>query len=381
MSSDGEWSSKNPFVAKFVSSTPLNAAGSAKDTRHVVIDLAGSNISYLPGDSLGVLARNEPELVASTLSALGADGSETVRVDAWPEAVPLQLVLQTHEISRVPKDLVKLIAETTGDATLTSMLEPEQRLVFKDYADGRDVADVLDSHPGLKLDLQDFVACLRKLNPRLYSIASSQRAHGDHVELCIGVVQWESHGRLRHGVASTYLGLRSHAGDPIDTYVHSGKNFRLPEDGSTDIIMIGPGTGIAPFRAYLEEREATGATGRNWLFFGDQHEATDYLYRDQFKAMQERGVLNRVDLAFSRDQEHKVYVQHRMQEQAASIWEWLAGGAHLYVCGDALRMAKDVQTTLLQIAQEYGKMDEAAADQWLKDLKKAKRYQRDVYAV
>jgi sulfite reductase (NADPH) flavoprotein alpha-component len=216
---------------------------------------------------------------------------------------------------------------------------------------------------------------------RLYSIASSIDAHPEQVDLTVGVVAWESHGRPRGGVCSSYLGLRRQPGDEIGVFVHEGKNFRLPEDGSTDIIMVGPGTGIAPFRAFLEQRIQDRAAGRNWLFFGDQHEATDYLYREQFEAWKADGKLDRIDLAFSRDQAEKVYVQHRMAEQAAELWAWLDGGAHFYVCGDALRMAKDVDAMLHTIAQEQGGMDEDAAKAWIKDLKKAKRYQRDVYAV
>jgi len=375
-----DWSLKKPFPARLLHNRPLNGAGSAKDTRHLIISLAGSGLQYLPGDSLGVHAQNCPELVDRVLELLGASGDEA-GTGADKQERSLREALLCHEISRVPKPLLRVLAERVDDAALAAMQGKDGRSELTEFCNGRDVVDVLERWPQHGLAPQELVGALRKLNPRLYSIASSLQAHPDEVHLTVGVVHFEAHGRLRKGVASTWLGHRVDADSPLPCYVHSSKSFKLPDDDDLPIIMVGPGTGIAPFRAFLEERRARGAQGRNWLFFGDQHRATDYLYAGEFEAMHADGLLQRIDLAFSRDQEHKVYVQHRMLEASAEIWAWLQEGGYFYVCGDATRMAKDVDQALHQIAVQEGGMDDDAAKDWIKKLRKDKRYQRDVYAV
>lgn len=375
-----EWSLRNPFPARLARpQRPLNGDGSAKDTRHVVIDIAGSGMAYEPGDSLGVHPRNCPELVDRVLAALGASGDEEV-TGADKQPTTLREALMVHEINRIAKPLLRAIAEATGDPELERLHRREHRDELTAFLDGRDVLDALERWPGA-LDPQGLVGHLRRLTPRLYSIASSLKVHPDEVHLTIGVVHYDAHGRRRKGVASTWLGHRITAEDRVPSYVHVARTFKLPEDPTAPIIMVGPGTGIAPFRAFLEERRALGATGRNWLFFGDQHRATDYLYGEELEAWKRDGLLERIDLAFSRDQDHKVYVQHRMVERAPELWRWLEEGAYFYVCGDATRMAKDVDAALLQIAQDEGGMGEDAAKDWAKQLRKERRYQRDVYAV
>ena len=381
MSAADTYNLKNPYQATVLAAEPLNGAGSSKDTRHVVIELGTEGPSYEPGDSLGVLAKNDPALVEQVITWIGAQGDETVTMPKTGEEKPLRAALERLELTKVPKPLLKTVAERSDKPEISALADASNKEAIAAYSDGRDVVDLLNELEPGTLSAQEVVDGMKALLPRLYSIASSPGVNPGQVHLTVGVVSWESHGRERQGVASAYLGHRCSDQAKADVYVHHSKSFKLPEDPTTDIIMVGPGTGIAPFRAYLQEREHAQASGRNWLFFGDQHAATDYLYADEFAAMQERGTLNRVDLAFSRDQEHKVYVQNRMLENAAELWSWLDGGAKFYVCGDALRMAKDVDAALHQIVAEQGNMDEAAAKDYIKKMKKDKRYLRDVYAV
>jgi sulfite reductase (NADPH) flavoprotein alpha-component len=373
------WSRTNPLSAKLVENRRLNREGSAKDTRHLVVDISGSGLAYHVGDSLGVCPRNRPDVVDAVLAALGLDGGEPVNGVALRDALASQFIL-----NRVSKKFVKAVAERLPEGAareaLAAVCADEAKL--DDYVWDRDFVDVLAEHPGVKFTAAEFIAALSKIQPRLYSIASSPKAHPEQVHLTVAVVAYESHGRKKYGVASGYLANDVTLNEPcLPVYVQPTRHFHLPADAAADVIMVGPGTGIAPFRAFLQERGALGHTGRNWLFFGDQKRATDYLYEEEFTAAQASGLLTRLDLAFSRDQEHKVYVQDRMRESGAELWKWLQGGAYFYVCGDAKRMARDVHAALIAIAQEHGGMAADQAKEYIEVTlaKTEKRYLKDVY--
>ena len=374
------WSRKNPFPARLVTNRRLNLAGSAKDTRHFEISLAGSGLDYEAGDALGVFGMNCPELVDEIIRTLGCDGEEAVK-DPDGEETPLrQALTKNYAITKPSQSLILRIAETAGDADLKLLLQPENKNRLADWLWGREIIALLLAHPGVRFSPAEFVGFLAKLQPRLYSISSSPKAHPGEVHLTVAAVRYQSHGRSRRGVCSTFLADRVAQNDtPLPVFVQKSHGFRLPENGDLPIIMVGPGTGIAPFRAFLEERCATGAKGRNWLFFGDQKSASDFLYREELQAMQAEGVLTRLDLAFSRDQSEKIYVQNRMLQAAAELWNWLEAGAHFYVCGDAKRMAKDVDAALHQIVQTEGGRSADQAVDYVAQLKKDKRYLRDVY--
>lgn len=376
------YSRKNPFPATHPINRKLSGEGSGKDTRHHEISLAGSALSYEVGDSLGLFAANNPALVAEVLAAIGASGDETVPgSDAVPK--PLRQALTTdYVITQPSKEFLKALVERAGDAAgqlrdLTS--DPAQKKALEGYLWGLEFIDFLRAHPSVHWTAEDFVKTLRKLQPRLYSIASSLRANPESVHLTVAAVRYESHGRPREGVASTFLAERWPAEETAGVFIHTAKHFRLPEDAATAVIMVGPGTGVAPFRAYLQERKVTGAPGRNWLFFGEQKRASDFLYESELAQLQADGVLTKLDVAFSRDQAAKIYVQDRMRENARELWAWLESGAHFYVCGDGARMAKDVDAELHRIAEtEGGKtIEEAAA--YVEAMKKEKRYKKDVY--
>ena len=331
------WSKKNVFPAKLIGNRCLNEPSSSKDTRHIEFSLEGSGLEYEVGDALGLYPMNCPGVVSAVIAKFGFDPDAIVPLPDGKSA-PL------HE------------------ALLT----------------GYDIRSYLTKDVGFE-NAQAFVAELRKLQPRLYSISSSPKAHPNEVHLTVGAVRYQADGIPQKGVASTFLADRLSIGETAGVYIHKANHFRLPSSGETPVIMVGPGTGIAPFRAFLEERETVGASGNNWLFFGDQREALDFLYRDQIERWQRSGFLTRLDLAFSRDQKEKIYVQNRMLEHAEELWNWLQRGAHFYVCGDASRMAKDVESALLSIAQSEGKLSPEEAAFFLSELKKNKRYQRDVY--
>lgn len=376
------FSRKNPFPARLHVNRKLTLEGSEKDTRHFELDLDGSGLVYECGDSIGVFPKNDPELVQEILHALHATGEEQVPGNEGTPKPLRTALIEDYQITQPSKQFIQAIAERGGEASsfLREMMDPLRKQDLEEYLWGMEYIDFLHAHQSLHFTPEEFVKLLRKLQPRLYSIASSQRAYPKAVHLTIAVVRYESHGRQRKGVASTFIAERVGESDRVPVFVHTAKGFRLPEDGNTPIIMVGPGTGVAPFRAYLQDRKATGAKGKNWLFFGEQRRASDFLYEEEFMAMQSEGVLTRFDTAFSRDQAHKVYVQNRMMENAAEIWKWIdQEGAHFFVCGDASRMAKDVDAALLKIVEtEGGKTpDEAAA--YVEELKKVKRYKRDVY--
>jgi sulfite reductase (NADPH) flavoprotein alpha-component len=380
------FSKDNPFPALLTENRMLTQPGSAKETRHFVVSLAGSGLHYKAGDSLGVFPSNRAEEVAEIIQRLGATGDELVSPQALklPAPMPLRDVL-THKVALAgpPRRIIEtLAAKATApaeQAKLTALLSPESKEALVAFLDDREFVDLLAEFPSAKLTPQEFVDHQRRLMPRLYSIASSSRVHPQEIHLTVAVVRYQTNGRARAGVCSTFLADRALVGSTPTPVFVSHSHFGPPEDGAKDCIMIGPGTGIAPFRAFLQDRVATGATGRNWLFFGDQKRATDFLYEDEWQNYLAQGQLARLDTAFSRDQSAKIYVQDRMRENAADLWQWLQGGASFFVCGDAKRMAKDVDLALHEIIAAQGNLTPAAAADYVKQLKKDKRYQRDVY--
>ena len=373
------YSRTNPFPARLITNRKLTGVDSGKDTRHFEISLQDSGLTYEVGDALGVMPQNCPALVDEIIRALGCDGEEGVTEPSGKETSLRSALLRNYQITKPGSSLLQLIADKAGDEELKSLLEPSRKADLDKFLYGREVIDVLLRCGAAKFAPKEFVGLLAKLQPRLYSISSSPKAHPGEVHLTIAAVRYESHGRARKGVCSTFLADRVEADTPVPVFVQNSHGFRIPADGSKPIIMIGPGTGIAPFRAFLEERRAIGATGKNWLFFGDQKAACDFLYREQLEAMLAEGSLTRLDTAFSRDQAEKIYVQTRMMEQAAELWRWLEDGAHLYVCGDAKRMAKDVDAALHEIIQNAGGKTADEAKAYVAKLKSDKRYQRDVY--
>jgi sulfite reductase (NADPH) flavoprotein alpha-component len=373
-----QYTRTNPFPGKLTVNRSLCGEGSDKDTRHFEIDLTGWGLSYEVGDSMTVWPTNDPKLVDEILKAICASGDEKVKGPKGETSLR-EALLRDCRITQTTPKFLKMIAERASAAPLiTELLAPSRKEDLDRYLWGMEVIDFLTEHPSIKISPQDFVDVLAKLQPRLYSISSSLKAHPDQVHFTIDVVKYTSHGRKRGGVCSTFLAERADNA-PVPVFPNVSK-FRLPEDGNTPIIMVGPGTGVAPFRAYLQERRAVGAKGKNWLFFGSQKAACNYFYREEFDEMQKDGFLTRLDLAWSRDQDKKVYVQDRMMENAAEIWKWMDGeGAHFFVCGDARRMAKDVDAALRKIVQEHGGKDADAANEYVEKLKSDKRYKRDVY--
>lgn len=369
---------QRPFYAPVLERINLNGRGSGKTTTHIELSLAGSGIVYQPGDALGVLPRNVPGVVDELLAAARLSGDAPVSVDG--QDMPLSTALVEHfEITTITRPFVKAYAQTARRPELAAFLDPENEDEFQSYVYGREIIDLMSVYPPGPMAAQEFVGMFRRLQPRLYSIASSPRAHEDEVHLLVRLTRYQSYGRTRHGVCSTYLCERLGEDEAVRVYPSPSPHFRLPANPDAPVIMIGPGTGVAPFRAFMEEREALGCRGRNWLFFGDQHFATDFLYQVEWQRWQNAGLLSCVDLAFSRDQESKLYVQHRMQEKARDLYAWLQEGAHIYVCGDATRMAAEVHATLLDIVGKQGGKEPDAAEAFLEDLQASKRYQRDVY--
>ena len=378
MSEEG-YSKKNPFPAKLLVNRRLSAEESDKDTRHFEITLEGSGLEYEVGGALGIFATNCPSMVADFLEAGKWSPDHEVPTPDGGTTTLQEALLRHYDITSPPKMLIKEVAARTNNAELASLLETANKAEFSTYLWGRETIDILLENPTHGLTPEEFIGFLRKLGPRLYSIASSMKAHPGEVHLTVAIVRYEAHGRSRKGVCSSFLADRVAEDVEVPVFVQVSHGFRPPTDPETPMIMVGPGTGIAPFRAFLEERKVTGAKGGNWLFFGDRRRATDFLYEDELTAMQEEGVLTRLDLAFSRDQEEKIYVQDRMMEHAEELWAWLEKGAHFYVCGDASRMAKDVDAALHRIAETQGGKTPEEAVAFVKDLKKQKRYQRDVY--
>lgn len=367
----------NPFPGKLIVNRSLCGEGSEKDTRHFEIDLKGWGLNYEVGDSMTVWPTNDPALADEIIKLLGAKGDEPVKSPSR-ETTLREALLSDCRITQTAPKFLKLVAErATAAPLLKDLLKPDRKKDLDTYLWGMEVIDFLIEHPSIKWTPQEFVDVLAKLQPRLYSISSSLKAHPDSVHFTIDVVHYESRGRMRKGVCSNFLAERAE-NIPVPVFPNTSK-FRLPEDGNTPIIMVGPGTGVAPFRAFLQERKAVGAKGKNWLFFGSQKSTCNYFYREELEEYQRDGFLTRLDLAWSRDQEHKVYVQDLMMQNAAEIWKWLEEGAQFFVCGDARRMAKDVDAALRKIIQQQGGQSEEATNEFVEKLKTDKRYKRDVY--
>lgn len=374
--SKSAYDKKNPFPAKLICSRVLNGSGSSKETRHVEISLKGSGLVYEPGDALAVKPRNSPRLVDEIISAAGFEPHELAPVPHGDDLPLYDALLEHYDITALTRSFVLACARLTKSPQLKEIVADDEKLAA--YMVGRQMIDPILEFGVVFPTTEYLVAPLKQLQPRLYSISSSQLAHPEEVHLTVGVVRYQAHGRARKGVCSNFLA--DHDGNsPISIYFHHTKTFKLPENGDAPVIMVGPGTGIAPFRAFLEHRSATGAKGKNWLFFGDQREACDFLYKEQLSEYLERGVLSKLDTAFSRDQDEKIYVQNRMLQQGAELYAWLEEGGYFYVCGDASRMAKDVDAALRAVVAEHGAMSADAANEYVERLKKEKRYLRDVY--
>jgi sulfite reductase (NADPH) flavoprotein alpha-component len=374
---------KNPCIAKVKRMFNLSGPDAPKHTAHYEIDLSGSGLEYTPGDSLAVQPQNDPALVDDMLAVLGFSGAEIVKHPKTAAEVPIrQALIEGALITEIDNKLIKAIVEKTGGNTpLAELALPEKKEDLKNYLWGRFVIDLLLENPTAKFTPEEFMLTQKKLNIRLYSISSSQKAHPEEVHLTIATVRYTSHGRARGGVASTYLAERVTPNETlIPCFVNHGKGFRLPEpQEETPIIMCGPGTGIAPFRAFLEERKATNAQGKSWLFFGEVSSKSCFFYQEEFEAYLADGTLTKLSTAWSRDQAEKIYVQHKMLESGAELWAWLEQGAIFYVCGDASRMASDVDKALHTIIEKEGGKTPEEAVAYMQALKDAKRYRRDVY--
>jgi sulfite reductase (NADPH) flavoprotein alpha-component len=366
----------NPYAAALATNKRLSGESSGKDIRHFEFDLTDSGLKYEAGDALGVIPVNEPALVQLLLTQLKSDYDNPV--PGFDRSLGDLLTYQ-FEISEPSRKLIEWVGQNTTNQELRHVLQHDDKDALGVWLWGKDTLDLLQLDVTRSLSIPEFVGLLRPLQHRAYSISSSQKAHPNQVHLTIASVRYHSAGRARSGVCSTYLAERVKRGEKPAIFISPNKAFRVPANNDAPLIMIGPGTGIAPFRAFLEEREAIGAKGKNWLFFGDQHQEHDYIYRDELTAWQENGLLTRLDLAFSRDQAEKIYVQTRMLEQGAELFAWLEEGAYFYVCGDASRMAKDVDKALYQVITQFGGMSAERAADYVDQLKKEKRYLRDVY--
>lgn len=372
------YSKKNPFQAEVLENINLSGRGSNKETRHLELDLEGSNFTYEPGDSLGIYPKNEEALVDELIEEMDWDPDLSVIVNKDGELRALREALISHyEITSLTTPLLEKLATLTDQEAFHQLVSSKEKM--NAYIYGRDLLDVVRDYGPWKAGAEEFVSALRKIPARLYSIASSLKGNPDEVHLTIGTVRYDSNGRKRTGVCSGQCAERTEVGDHLSVFVQKNNNFKLPDDPSTPIIMIGAGTGVAPYRSFLEEREESEAEGSSWLFFGEQHFVTDFLYQVEWQQWLKEGVLTKMDVAFSRDTTEKVYVQHRLLENRKEFYKWLTSGAYVYVCGDEKHMAKDVHNTILQIIKEEGSYTEAEAEEYLKEMRKAKRYQRDVY--
>ena len=371
-----EFDKSNPFPAEVLVNQKITGGSSSKDVRHIELSIEGSRLRYEPGDSLAVIVENPPPLVAELLTELKLDGDSIVTVRD-KRLTLVDALTKTMEITSVSLGFLREWSAMSGDAGLKSMLEANDPHALSAFIDGYQIIDVVRQFPAA-VDAHQFVATLRRLSPRSYSIASSLAANPDEVHLTVAAVRYEAFGRKHWGAASTHLADRLAPGDRVAVYVERNSRFRLPE-ASAPVIMIGPGTGVAPFRAFLQHRVEAGANGENWLFFGDRNFDSDFLYQLEWQRYRKQGQLQRFDVAFSRDQRRKVYVQDRIRENAAELNRWIDKGAYIYVCGDAKRMASDVNDALIDVLATENGLDRAAAEQKLKALRSAGRYQRDVY--
>ncbi|HEX7117053.1 MAG TPA: assimilatory sulfite reductase (NADPH) flavoprotein subunit [Steroidobacter sp.] len=368
---------KNPFAAPVLVNQRLTARGSTKDVRHIELSIEGSGIHYEPGDALGVVPRNHSMVVSELLDALPFDPESAVTVGGG--SMSLRDALTEHfDIGLLTRSLLERYSAAVKSDALSALLAPERQADLDRFLHGRHLIDLVLEYPPSGLEVAQFTALLRPLAPRLYSIASSPRATPDEVHLTVRLVAYESLGRSRRGVVSSALAELTGETATAAVYPHRNPAFRLPDDPDAPVIMVGPGTGVAPFRAFLADREAVGARGRNWLFFGDRSFRHDFLYQTEWLAWRKKGLL-RLDVAFSRDTDRKIYVQHRLQEHGAEIYSWLENGAHLYVCGDAQHMAPDVERTLLGMIEQHGARSRELAAEYLLELQRSRRYQKDVY--
>ena len=355
---ESTYSRTNPFKAEVLENINLNGRGSNKETRHLELSLEGSGITYQPGDALGIYPENDPELVENLIQKMGWDSEEIVTINKQGDVLPLKEALSSHfEITNLTKSLLEKANQLSSIDELQELLLPENADQLKSYLNGRDLLDLVSDFGPWNVSVQEFVSILRKMPARLYSIASSMSANPDEVHLTIGALRYEAHGRERKGVCSILLADRIEPGDTLPVYIQHNQNFKLPSNPDTPIIMIGPGTGVAPFRSFIQEREELGVEGKSWLFFGDQHFVTDFLYQTEWQKWLKDGVLTKLDVAFSRDTDEKVYVQHRMQERSQELFEWLQEGAVVYICGDEKNMAKDVHNTLIEIIEKEGRIE------------------------
>lgn len=379
-STESEYSRTNPFHAEVLANINLNGRGSDRETRHLELSLDGSSLQYEPGDCLGLFPENHPKLVDELIQALGWSADEKVPFNKKGEEGSLsEALLKHYEITVLTKPLLEQAAKLSANSGLQELAAPGKEKELKDYINGRDLLDLVQDFAPWNWSPAAFVGILRKLPARLYSIASSFQANPDEVHLTIRAVRYEANGRERYGVCSIHTAERLEPGDTVPIYIQNNPNFKLPASAETPVIMIGPGTGVAPFRAFMEEREETGVEGKSWLFYGDRHFVTDFLYQTDWQRMLKDGVLTKLDVAFSRDSEEKVYVQHRILEQGKELYEWLQAGAHVYVCGDEKHMAHDVHSALITVIEQEGGISREKAEAYLADMQQQQRYQRDVY--
>lgn len=369
------YSKTAPLTASLLSNQKLTSRDSQKDVRHIEIDLGDSGLRYQPGDVLGVWFDNDPALVDELVALLWLKGDEDVFIGTQRHSLRDALIYQLELTQNTPV-IVEKYAQLSKDDALLSLISDKQAILH--YAQNTPIVDMV-RQAASQPSAQEFIDLLRPLTPRLYSISSSQSEAEDEVHVTVGVVRYDIDGRLRTGGASGFLADRLNEGDELRIFIEHNDNFRLPANPETPVIMIGPGTGIAPFRAFLQQRDNDGATGKNWLFFGNPHFVDDFLYQVEWQRYVKEGLLTQISLAWSRDQQQKIYVQDKLREQGEAVWQWLQEGAHIYVCGDANRMAKDVEQALLDIIGQYGNMDIEAADEFLSELRVMRRYQRDVY--
>ncbi|MBM7652872.1 assimilatory sulfite reductase (NADPH) flavoprotein subunit [Neobacillus cucumis] len=373
------YSRTNPFKAEVLENINLNGRGSNKETHHLELSLEDSGLTFEPGDALGVYPDNDSELVDLLIKELNLNPDEKVTVKQGDVRTLNDALVSYYEITVLTKPLLQKAAELTGNKELQDLLAPGKEEEVKAYLHGRDVLDLVRDYAPWNVTAQEFVSILRKIPSRLYSIASSLAANPDEVHLTIGTVRYEAHGRDRKGVCSTLVADRTNPGDILNVYVQQNENFKLPQNPETPIIMVGPGTGVAPFRSFMQEREETGAEGKAWMFFGDQHYVTDFLYQVEWQKWLQNGTLTKMDVAFSRDTDQKVYVQHRMLENSKELFQWLQEGAAVYICGDEKHMAHDVHQTIIDIIEKEGSLSREEAEAYLADMQQQKRYQRDVY--
>ncbi|MGX2985978.1 assimilatory sulfite reductase (NADPH) flavoprotein subunit [Ursidibacter sp. B-7004-1] len=370
------YTKESPFEAPLLTNQKITARQAEKDVRHIELDLAGSGLHYTAGDALGVWFENDPALVAEIISTLHLNPDENVEVTG--KTLSLSQALQKHfELTQNTPAFVKQYAELSGSRKLSSLIKDNEK--FTAYVQNTPLVAVLNDYPTKKLTALQFISLLRPLAPRLYSISSSQAEVGEEVHLSVGVVRFEHNGKLRSGAASSFLADRAEEQGSVRVFVEKNENFRLPNDPSKPIIMIGSGTGIAPFRSFVQQRAAEEAEGKNWLIFGNQRFTQDFLYQTEWQQFVKDGFLHQYDFAWSRDQEQKIYVQHKILEQAELVWQWIQQGAYIYVCGDASRMAKDVENALLEVIATQGKLSGEDAEEFLNEMREQKRYQRDVY--